>query len=161
MKEIAKLPNNGSVTIDHFPPRSKLRKIAEFMLYSDRVMSIKTACDACNVNYDSARTMIARYRKNGIDFNDLLNKDVLKRLGRTKDEVYNSLNERAISGSYNHQKLFAQLTGDLVERTESTQNIQAKIMVFSPTTIPKDIQELRAKERDKDGVQIIDLEFDK
>jgi len=161
MKEIA-IPKEKSVIAEQlavYPP--KLRKLGRYMIELGELITIKKACNDMNLNYDSMNTLICRYRRKGKDFNALVNSYAIKKLDNYKTEVYNSMSERAISGSYAHQKLFAQLTGDLVERTESTQNIQAKIMVFSPTTIPEDIQELRKKERDENGVQIIDLEFDK
>jgi len=161
MQEIA-IPKEKSVIAEQlaiYPP--KLRKLGRYMIEIGQLITIKKACEAVNVNYDSVRTQMAKCKRKGNDFNALVNSYAIKKLDNYKTEVYNSMSERAISGSYAHQKLFAQLTGDLIERTESTQNIQAKIMVFSPTTIPEDIQELRKKERDENGVQIIDLEFDK
>jgi len=154
-KEIA----NKEVKLQDFSPR--LRRVAEIMVNSIEFYSLKKACELANVNYDSAKTMIARFRKKGIDFNEFVSSKAIELLNKGKYDVYRSLRKGAISGTHADRKLFFQLTGDLVERTESTQNIQAKIMVFSPTTIPKDIQEMREKERDKDGVQIIDLEYDK
>jgi len=145
--------------LEDFPPR--IRRVAEIMVNSIEFYSLKKACELANVNYDSAKTMIARYRKKGIDFNEFVSSKTIELLQKSKYDVCRSLRKGAISGTHADRKLYFQLTGDLIERTESTQNIQAKIMVFSPSTIPKDIQELRAKERDKDGVQIIDLEYDK
>ncbi len=85
----------------------------------------------------------------------------MKFLIDNKLDVSKSLVDGAISGTHADRKLFFQLTGDLVERQQVDHNIKAKIMVFSPTEIPPDIVEERAKMFDKDGVQIIDTEFDK
>ena len=142
-----------------FPPR--IRRVAEIMVNSIEFYSLKKACELANVNYDSAKTMIARYRKKGIDFNEFVSCKTIELLQKSKYDVCRSLRKGAISGTHADRKLYFQLTGDLIERTESTQNMQAKIVVFSPSTIPEDIQKIREKERDKDGVQIIDLEFDK
>jgi len=49
--------------LEDFSPR--LRRVAEIMTNSIEFYSLKKACELANVNYDSAKTMIARYRKKG------------------------------------------------------------------------------------------------
>jgi len=130
--------------LEDFPPR--IRRVAEIMTNSIEFYSLKKACELANVNYDSAKTMIARYRKKGIDFNEFVSSKTIELLRKGKYDVYRSLRDRAISGSGFHQKLFAQLTGDLVERQQIDHNLQAKIVVFSPSGIPQDLQEEYKKE---------------
>ncbi len=145
--------------LEDFPP--KLRKLGMFIINSGQLMTLKEASEATGISYSTIRTQIMRCKKKGNDFNKLVDEHVIEKLRNARPDVYKSLQERAISGSYNHQKLFAQLTGDLVERQQVDHNIQAKIVVFSPgNVIPDDVKEIRAKERDKDGVQIIDTTFD-
>jgi len=100
--------------------------------------------------------------KKGIDFNEFVSSKTIELLQKSKYDVYRSLRDRAISGTHADRKLFFQLTGDLVEHHKVDHNIQAKIVVFSPTpgVIPEDIREKRERETDKDGVQIIDTTFD-
>ncbi len=154
MKELPKT----TPKLEDFPP--KLRKLAQIIIENIQTKTLKEYCELANVNYDSVRATIPRLKKKGIDFNVYMNNQYMKFLIDNKLDVSKSVVEGAISGTHADRKLYFQLTGDLIERTESTQNIQAKIMVFSPTTIPEDIQELRKKERDENGVQIIDAEYD-
>jgi len=129
------------------------------MIEIGQLITIKKACNDMNLNYDSMNTLICRYRRKGKDFNALVNSYAIKKLDNYKTEVYDSMSERAISGSLGHQKLFAQLTGDLVEKQQIDHNLGAKIVLFSPgNVIPQDVQEQFDKERDKNGVQIIDID---
>ncbi len=158
-KEIA-IPKEKSVIAEQlavYPP--KLRKLGRYMIEIGQLITIKKACNDMNLNYDSMNTLICRYRRKGKDFNALVNSYAIKKLDNYKTEVYNSMSERAISGSYAHQKLFAPLTGDLVERQQIDTNIKAKIVVFSPgSVIPKDVQEEFDRQKDENGVQIIDID---
>jgi len=153
MKQLPKTTSK----LEDFPPR--IRRVAEIMTNSIEFYSLKKACELANVNYDSAKTMIARYRRKGIDFNEFVSSKTIELLQKSKYDVYRSLRDRAISGTHADRKLFFQLTGDLVERQQVDHNVQAKIVVFSPgNIIPKDVQEIRAKERDEHGVQIVELD---
>jgi len=154
-KEIAK----NEVTIDDFPP--KLKKLSVVILENIQTKTLKEFCELADVNYNSVRATIPRLKRKGLDFNEYLNNKYRDFLNSNKLDVSKSVVNGAISGTHADRKLFFQLTGDLVERQQVDHNIQAKIVVFSPSGIPQDIQEERAKERDKDGVQIIDLEYDK
>ncbi len=161
MQEIA-IPKEKSVIAEQlavYPP--KLRKLGRYMIEIGQLIPLKEACEAVNVNYNSVRTQMVKCKRKGNDFNALVNSYAIKKLDNYKTEVYNSMRKRAISGSLGHQKLFSQLTGDLVERQQINHNLQAKIVVFSPgNVIPDDVKEIRAKERDKDGVQIVDMSMD-
>ncbi len=145
--------------LEDFPP--KLRKLAQTIVETIQIKTLKEYCELANVNYDSVRATIPRLKRKGIDFNVYMNNQYMKFLIDNKLDVSKSVVEGAISGTHADRKLFFQLTGDLVERQQVDHNVKAKIVVFSPSTIPEDIQKIREKERDKDGVQIIDLEFDK
>ena len=161
MKEIA-IPKEKSVIAEQlavYPP--KLRKLGRYMIELGELITIKKACNDMNLNYDSMNTLICRYRRKGKDFRHLVNSYAIKKLDNYKTEVYDSMTERALSGSLGHQKLYSQLVGDYTERQQINHNLQAKIVVFSSSRIPQDLQEEYKKERDKDGVQIIDLDYDK
>ena len=155
MKELTKT----TPKLEDFPP--KLRKLGLFIINSGQLMTLKEASEATDISYSTVRTQIMRCKKKGNDFHKLVDEHVIEKLRNARPDVYKSLQEGAISGSLGHQKLFSQLVGDYKERQEIDHNVKAKIVVFSPSRIPDDIQEIRKKERDKDGVQIIDLEFDK
>ena len=162
-KEIA-IPKEKSVIAEQlavYPP--KLRKLGRYMIDIGQFITLKEACEAVNVNYDSVRATIPRLKRKGIDFNVYMNNQYMKFLIDNKLDVSKSLVDGAISGTHADRKLFFQLTGDLVEHTRVDHNIQAKIVVFSPSpgVIPEDIKEKKEREKDKDGVQIIDLDFDK
>ena len=154
MKELPKT----TPKLTDFPPR--IRRVAEIMTNSIEFYSLKKACELANVNYDSAKTMIARYRRKGIDFNEFVSSKTIELLQKSKYDVYRSLRDRAISGSGFHQKLYSQLVGDFTERQQVDHNVKAKIVVFSPGKMPEDIREKRERETDEHGVQIIDTTFD-
>lgn len=118
------------------------------MSNSIEFFSLKKACELADVNYDSAKTMIARYRRKGIDFNEFVSSQVIELLRKGKYDVYRSLREGALSGSAQHLKLFAQLTGDLVEQ-QKVQH-EHKIYIATPTgnVIPKDIQEQHKRDEE-------------
>jgi len=160
-KEIA-IPKEKSVIAEQlavYPP--KLRKLGRYMIEIGQLITLKEACEAVNVNYDSVRTQMVKCKRKGNDFGALVNSYAIKKLDNYKTEVYNSMIERAISGSAAHTKLFAQLTGDLVERQQVDHNVKAKIVVFSPSSVmPEDIRKEREAEEDENGVQIIDTTFD-
>jgi len=144
--------------LQDFPP--KLRKLGMFIINSGQLMTLKEASDATGISYSTIRTQIMRCKKKGNDFNKLVDEHVIEKLRNARPDVYKSLLEGALSGSYNHIKLYSQLVGDYKERQEIDHKVQGKIVVFSPSRIPDDIQEIRKKERDENGVQIIDAEFD-
>jgi hypothetical protein len=145
---------NPSIKLEDFPPR--LRRVAEVMTNSVEFTSLKTACELANVNYDSARTMIARYRKRGIDFNEYVSCKSIELLRKGKYDVCKSLRKNAISGASADRKLFFQLTGDLVDKHQVDHNITGLFCVFSGSTIPMDQQEKR-KQMKANGVQIVDI----
>jgi len=133
-----------------------------FIINSGQLMTLKEACESTGISYSTIRTQIMRCKKKGNDFHKLVDEHVIEKLRNARPEVYKSLQERAISGSGFHQKLYSQLVGDYKERQEIDHNVRAKIVVFSPTpgVIPADIQEKRERETDENGVQIIDTTFD-
>jgi len=145
--------------LEDFPP--KLRKLGMFIINSGQLMTLKEACESTGISYSTIRTQIMRSKKKGNDFHNLIDTHVIEKLRNARPDVYKSLLERAISGSAAHTKLFAQLTGDLVEQHKIDHNIKAKIVVFSPSPImPEDIRKEREAEEDEHGVQIIDTTFD-
>jgi len=158
-KEIA-IPKEKSVIAEQlavYPP--KLRKLGRYMIEIGELITIKKACNDMNLNYDSMNTLICRYRRKGKDFNALVNSYAIKKLDNYKTEVYDSMTERAISGSLGHQKLYSQLVGDYTERQQVDHNVKTMVTLFSPgNVIPKDVQEVYDKERDENGVQIIELD---
>ncbi len=137
--------------LEQFPPR--LRRIAEIMTNSIEFYSFKKACQLANVNYDSAKTMISRYRKKGIDFDDLVSSKTIELLRKGKYDVCKSLWERAISGAAADQKLYFQLTDDLVEKQE-IKHTPGLSFAFIQDQIPEDIVQERAHEKAKAPVKV-------
>jgi hypothetical protein len=147
---------NSSIKLSDFPPQ--LRRVAEVMTNSVEFTSLKTACELANVNYDSARTMISRYRKRGIDFTEYVSSKSIELLQKGKYDVCRSLRSNAISGASADRKLFFQLTGDLVDKHQIDHNVKGLFAVFSGSTIPEDYEEKR-KQVKPDGVQVIDIDL--
>jgi len=131
------------------------------MTNSIEFYSLKRACELANVNYDSAKTMIARYRRKGIDFNEFVSSKTIELLEKGKYDVYKSLRDKAISGSGFHQKLFSQLVGDYKERQEIDHKITGLFAVVGsdPNIIPTDIVE-NDKVIKPHGKQIIDIDYE-
>ncbi len=155
MNELAK----ASTNLEDFPPR--LRRVAEIMTNSIEFYSLKRACELANVNYDSAKTMISRYRRKGIDFNEFVSSKTIELLEKGKYDVYKSLRDKAISGSGFHQKLFSQLVGDYKERQEVDHKMTGLFAVVGSdhNIIPKDLIE-KDKIIKPDGKQIIDIDYE-
>ena len=155
MNKDIKIRDNKDTKLSDFSPR--LRRVAEIMINSIEFYSLKKACELANVNYDSAKTMISRYRKKGIDFNEFVGSKAIELLNKGKYDVYRSIRERAIDGTAQDRKLFTQLIGDLIEKQEH-KHMHA-VIVSSPLSseIPADIKrkELEQKEKDK---EVIDVE---
>jgi len=155
MKELTKT----TPELEDFPP--KLRKLANTIIETIKIKTLKEYCELANVNYDSVRATIPRLKRKGIDFNVYMNNQYMKFLIDNKLDVSKSVVEGAISGTHADRKLFFQLTGDLVEHHKVDHNVQAKIVVFSPSSVmPEDIRKAREAEEDEHGVQIIDTTFD-
>jgi len=142
--------------LEDFPP--KLRKLGMFIINSGQLMTLKEACESTGISYSTIRTQIMRCNKKGNDFHKLVDTHVIEKLRNARPEVYKSLQERAISGSGFHQKLFSQLVGDYKERQEIDHKVQSKIVLLSPSKLPADVQRIYDAERDENGVQIIELE---
>jgi len=157
MQEIAK----KDIELSDFSPQ--LRRIAEIMTNSIEFYSLKRACELANVNYDSARTMIARYRKRGIDFNEFVSSKSIELLRKGKYEVCRSLRNNAISGASADRKLFFQLSGDYKERQEIDHKVTGLHYVYAPSSkledMPEGIKKIREKTK-PNGVQIIDVDLD-
>jgi len=99
-------------------------------------MTLKEACETTGINYGTAITHILRSKKKGLDFHRLVDGHVIKKLKNARPEVYKSLQDRAIDGSHPHQKLFAQLTGDLVEKQQIDHNIRLNIRIYCSNYTP-------------------------
>jgi len=155
MNELAK----PATKLDAFPPR--LRRVAEIMTNSIEFYSLKRACELANVNYDSAKTMISRYRRKGIDFNEFVSSKTIELLEKGKYDVYKSLRDKAISGSLGHQKLFSEIVGDRKDKVEIDHKITGLFAVVGsdPNIIPKDLIE-KDKIIKPDGKQIIDIDYE-
>ncbi len=100
----------------------RLRKLANFMMNSKVFVSIKQAVEALGLNEQSIWNAISESKKKGNDFTALVVSHFTNKLIRHKNDVGGALVERAVSGSYNHQKLYFQLTGDLKEEANITVN---------------------------------------
>jgi len=150
--------SNKLPELSEFPP--KLRKLGLFIINSGQLMTLKEASEATGISCYTIRTQIMRCKKKGNDFKKLVHTHVIEKLRNARPDVYKSLQERAISGSAAHTKLFSQLVGDYTERQQIDHKLQAKIVVFSPSKIPEDVQKIYDAERDENEVQIIELDVD-
>jgi len=142
MQEIAKkVPELAG-----FPP--KLRQLGTYMIEKGELTTLKQACDETGIYYQTVKTLIMRCRKKGLDFRKLVDSYVIEHLKNHRPEVYQSLLKGAINGSAAHLKLFAQLTGDLVEQQQVQH--EHKIYIATPTgnVIPKDIQEQHKRDEE-------------
>ena len=155
MNKDIKIRDNKDTKLSDFSPR--LRRVAEIMTNSIEFYSLKKACELANVNYDSARTMISRYRKKGIDFNDFVSSKAVELLNKGKYDVYRSIRKRAIKGTAQDRKLFVQLTGDLIEKQEHRHT--HAVIVSSPLSsqVPADIKRKELEQQKKDK-EVIDVE---
>ena len=143
------------ITINDFPP--KLRKLANTIIETIQIKTLKEYCELANVNYDSIRATIPRCKKKGLDFNVYMNNQYMKFLNDNKLDVSKSLVEGAIDGTTTAQKLYFQLTGDLVEKQEHRHS--HAVIVSSPLSsqIPQDILDKRKEQEEKDK-EVIDVE---
>ena|SRR3972149_6789390 len=149
MPEITK--NNHS--INDFPP--KLRKLANYLIENVEYGTIKDACQKLSLNPDAIYVSIHKCRKRGIDLISYVSGHWKEGLSKAKPLVRNSLIREAITGTAANQKLYFQLTGDLVERQEIKHELGLSF-VFGNDTIPEDILQERAKE--KANTPVIDVE---
>lgn len=142
--------------LSDFPP--KLRKLANTIIETIQIKTLKEYCELSDVNYCSVTTLISRYRKKGIDFNVYLNNQYRKFLDSNKLDVTKSLVEGAIAGTSADKKLYFQLTGDLIERQKHKHT--HAVIVASPmsTTPPKDIIKREEEEKKKAEETIMDVE---
>ena len=155
MRELAK----SSPKLEDFPP--KLRKLGQFIISCGQLMTLKEACEAIEINYPSVRTQIMRSKKKGNDFHGLIDDCVIEKLKNARPDVYKSLQERAISGSLGHQKLFSEIVGDVKNKLEINHKVTGFFACFggSPSVMPDNVKEQRKKLK-PDGVQIIDVDLD-
>jgi hypothetical protein len=145
MKELPK----PALKLKDFPP--ELNKFSQFIINSGQLMTLKEACEATEINYQTVRIQIMRCKIKGLDFHVLVNGFAIEKLRNARPDVYKSLQERAIDGSLGYQKLFAQVVGDLVEKHETKHDIGLTFVHFHDQ-IPEDILEERAKEKEKTPV---------
>ncbi len=146
----------SALKLEDFPP--KLRKLGMFMINSGQLMTLKDACEATGINYDTIRTQIGQCNKKGNDFHKLINEHVIEKLGNARPDVYKSLQDRAINGTAADRKLFAQLTGDLIERQQIDHN-HAVIVTYPTGVIPADIERKRLEKKEKQPDEtVIDVE---
>jgi len=145
--------------LDDFPP--KLRKLGLFMISSGQLMTIKEACEAISINYQTARDQILYSKKKGNDFHELVDKHVIEKLRNARPDIYKSLQQRAISGSLGHQKLFSEIVGDRKDKVEIDHRVTGFYAIAgpSPNIIPQDIIE-SDKINKPNGVQIIDVDYE-
>lgn len=118
--ELAKEPHLPSQLQD-FPPR--LRKIAKFLLNSNRIITLEDAIMELNLNKKSIYNGISDSKKKGNDFYEFLNQSFQNMLSRSKFEVGKALVRGAVSDSHMDRKLFFQLSGDLRESTNVNINV--------------------------------------
>ena len=149
MKELIK----GDINITDFPP--KLRKLANYLIENVEFGTIKDACEKLSLNTDAVYVSIHKCRKRGIDLMSYVSDHWKEGLNKAKPMVRNALIREAINGTAANQKLFFQLTGDLVEKQEIKHELGLSFVLVNDT-IPEDILQERAKE--KANTPVIDVE---
>src|SRR3990170_5205394 len=149
MQELVK----KEIKLSDFPP--KLRKLADYLIENVEYGTIKDACEKLSLNTDAVYVSIHKCRKRGIDLMSYVSGHWKEGLSKAKPLVRNALIKEAITGTAANQKLFFQLTGDLVERQEIKHELGLSF-VFVNDTIPEDILQERAKE--KANTPVIDVE---
>ncbi len=142
-----------------FPP--KLQKLARFIEENHSFKSLKEACELTGVNYNSVRVTIARYKKKGNDFYELLYSLLEKRNSRELTFVDNVLLRECIkeiedgsSPNIQAMKLFYQRTGALDSKKQQinvNQTINTMYAVPVSTTLPDDLKE---KSGARTGVEV-------
>jgi hypothetical protein len=148
---------NLPAKLEDFPP--KLRNLGRFIIDSGQLMTLKEACESIGINYNSAKSQILKCKKKGLDFHRLVDDYVIEKLRNARPEVYQSLQEKAISGSLGHQKLFAEIVGDSKNRLEVDHNITGLFHVFGGSTqMPAQLREEHEASK-PNGVQLIDAEI--
>ncbi len=118
----------------------KLRQIAVKIYDSGEHKSLKEYCEEFTCNWQSMKTMIARYRKKGMDFNDLLGDIHKEKLKIHRPRVYRALIEGCIEGSVAHMQLYFRLMGELKidgDAPQSTTNTQHNYIIsLRPSLAP-------------------------
>jgi len=137
--------------LEDFPP--KLKKLANTILETIKIRTLKEYCELADVNYNSVRATIPRLKKKGLDFNVYMNNQYMKFLIDNKLDVSKSVVEGAIDGTSADKKLYFQLTGDLIERQEHKHTHAVIVACPQPSQPPADIlrkeEEYRKKEKEK------------
>ena len=149
MQELVK----KEIKISDFPPQ--LRKLANYLIENVEYGTIKDACEKLNLNTDAVYVSIHKCRKRGIDLMSYVSGHWKEGLKKAKPLVRNALVREAMTGTAANQKLYFQLTGDLVERQEIKHELGLSF-VFSSDAIPQDLQKDRDTQKEK--TPIIDLE---
>jgi len=142
--------------LEDFPP--KLRKLAQTIIETLQIKTLKEYCELANVNYDSVRATIPRCKKKGLDFNVFMNNQYMKFLIDNKLDVSKSVVGGAINGVSADKKLYYQLTGDLVERQEHKHTHAVIVAAPQPSQPPADILRKEEEYRKKEQEKIIDVE---
>jgi len=155
-KTIKPINTKKELELNDFPP--KLRKLAQTIVETLQIKTLKEYCQLANVNYNSVRATIPRYKKKGIDFNVYLNNQYLKFLIDNKLNVSKSVVSGAIGGVSADKKLYYQLTGDLIERQEHKHTHAVIVACPQPSQPPADILRKEEEYRKKEQEKIVDVE---
>lgn len=110
------------------------------MINSGQLMSIKDACEATGIKYQTARAQIMQSKRKGNDFHKLIDEYVIEKLRNARPEIYKTLRERAINGSAKHIELFMKAVGDFKEKHETNINVGLQF-VFGGSQMPDDLKE--------------------
>jgi hypothetical protein len=140
------MSENKLTTIDNIPPQ--LQQIATFMALSDKKISIRQVCKRLSLNYDSVRVQICEARKNGNDFNDLLNEHSLNWLKSKINEIDRQTYREAKKGTHLDRKLYYERIGELKESSKiNIHNQSLTVIVSPPSDIPPDLLDVLPKEQ--------------
>lgn len=126
------------INLSDFPP--SLRKLANYLIENVDYGSIKEACENLNLNTDATYVTIHKCKKRGLDVMDYVSDHWRSGFKKAKPLVRNSLVKGAINGSGKHQELFWKLSGDMVDKTETSVNIGLQFVFGGGAGIPSDVE---------------------
>ncbi len=129
----------NTISLKQFPP--KLRKLAKYLLQSEKPVTISQACRELGLNRESIGTLMWRSKQKGNDFNEFIKQLANSYLNANRLAVYEKLVEGAVSSastSHNDRKTYLQLTGDIKATTDINVNVLT-IGVNQGTGRPADI----------------------
>ncbi|BAT71297.1 hypothetical protein TST_0490 [Thermosulfidibacter takaii ABI70S6] len=107
-------------------PKSLKKLLTTWMEPENWSLNLQEVCEKAGVNYNSARTMIARV--GSVEFYDLKSRLFRQAACRTYGKVLKALVDKAISGNIRAIELYFRLTGHLTDRYEIKADLSTSIV---------------------------------